>query len=231
MDTCEAFLNAYRDLEEVLCARYGQKFGTVQIYAAEEGAKYAEELSLFREMRNLLSHHGRIGGEHPVLPSEASLNKLLEILEYAKNPPVAKSLATPRESLCCVSLSGDLKKTVDIMERRGYSHIPVLREGGGLFGVFSVGTLFAFAKANPTRSIEGLKIEDLSDFLPPDKHTTEKFAFAKEESTLHDIKELFKLTGPYHRRVVAVFVTSDGTGAGKLLGMITPWDVFKADER
>ena len=81
MDICESFLNAYRDLEEVLAVKYGQRAGTVQMFASGEGAKYFEELNLFREMRNLLSHHGRIDGSPVVLPSEQALEKLLEILD------------------------------------------------------------------------------------------------------------------------------------------------------
>ena len=114
------------------------------------------------------------------------------------------------------------------MENRGYSHIPVLTKNKGIFGVFSVGTLFSFAKNNPKGTIEGLTLRDMSAYLPPEKHTTEKFAFVSPEASLYDIKELFRIPGPNHRRVVAVFVTEDGRQSSPLLGMITPWDVFKA---
>ena len=229
MDICESFLNAYRNLEEVLAVKYGQRSGTVQLYASKDGAKYFEELNLFREMRNLLSHHGRIDGSPVVLPSEQALAKLLEILEYAKNPPMALSLATPAENLCLARLSDDVLKIIDIMGKRGYSHIPVLTKNKGVFGVFSVGTLFSYAKSNPQGAITGMTLRDMSNYLPPEKHTTEKFAFASPEATLHDIKALFRISGPNHRRVVAVFVTEDGRQSSRLLGMITPWDVFKSE--
>ena len=229
MDICEAFLNAYRDLEEILERKYGQRSGLVQLFASEDGSKYYEELSVFREMRNLLSHHGKIGGEAPVLPSEASLNKLLEILEYAKHPPIALSIATPKERLCCAAFNDPVQKITEIMEKMGYSHIPVLEKDGSLAGVFSVGTLFSFVKNNPARPIKGLKISDLCDFIPPDKHTTEKFMFTHKDASAYELKNLFRLKGPYRRRAVAIFVTTDGTEKGKLLGMITPWDVFKAE--
>ena len=229
MNTCEAFLNAYRDLEEVLSQKYGHRPGTVQSFAAEDGAKYYEELTVFREMRNLLSHHGKIDGEPPVLPSEASLNKLLEILEYAKNPPVALNIATPREKLYCASGDNDIIQITSIMEKMGYSHIPILNKNGSLFGVFSVGTLFSYMKANATKAIKGLKVSDFSEFTPAHKHTTEKFMFVNKDASAAELKKMFTIKGPYRRRVVAVFVTSDGTQNGKLLGMITPWDVFKTE--
>ena len=180
-------------------------------------------------MRNLLSHHGRIDGSPVVLPSEQALKKLLEILEYAKNPPMALSLATPAEKLCRARLSDELSKILEIMEKRGYSHIPVLTKNKGVFGVFSVGTLFSYARSNPQSAIEGMTLRDMSAYLPPEKHTTEKFAFVSPEASLYDIKELFTVPGPNHRRVAAVFVTEDGRQSSRLLGMITPWDVFKAE--
>ena len=61
---CEKFLNLYRDLEEHLAAEAGgSRSGLVQEFAAKEGSRYREELDVFRETRNLLSHHGKIGGE------------------------------------------------------------------------------------------------------------------------------------------------------------------------
>ena len=133
MNNCEAFLNAYRDLEEVLSQKYGHRPGTVQSFAAEEGAKYYEELTVFREMRNLLSHHGQINGEPPVLPSDSSVKKLLEILEYAKHPPIALTIATPRERLYCASGGNDIMQLTAVMEKMGYSHIPILNKNGSLF--------------------------------------------------------------------------------------------------
>jgi len=229
MDTCEAFLNAYRELEEALEAKYGQRSGVVQSYAAGDGSRYYEELTLFRETRNLLSHHARIDGEHPVLPSESSLKKLLEIVDFVKNPPVALSVATPRESLFLAKMTDSIFYISDVMESRGYSHIPILEGDGSLKGVFSVGTLLTFAKDNKSRSFSDLKISDLEGYIPTEKHTTEKFAFCKRDAAAEDIKKLFTHKGPFKRRVAAVFVTSDGTPKGKLLGMITPWDFFKSE--
>ena len=229
MDICEAFLNSYRELEEALEAKYGQRSGVVQSYASGEGSRYYEELTLFREMRNLLSHHARLDGEPPVLPSEASYKKLCEIVDFVKNPPVALSVATPRESLYCAAEQDSIFEISDVMEERGYSHVPVLAGDGSLRGVFSVGTLLTFAKENKKRSFSDLKIADLGDYIIPERHTTEKFAFCKRNSAAADIKELFSHKGPFKRRVAAVFVTSDGTQKGKLLGMITPWDFFKSE--
>jgi len=230
MDNTEIFLNTYRELEEALEKRYGQRSGSVARYASGEGYKYYEELTLFREMRNLLSHHGRIDGESCVIPSSAAVAKLTEILEYAENPPIARSVFTPIDQLFLAKETDKVQGLCEIMEKRGYSHLPILNSRGGLKGVFSVGTVFAYGKSNPEKGIGDLKISDLSELTPHYRHTMEKFAFTHPEAPASEIMSIFRFKGPGSRRVAAVFVTSDGSEKGRILGMITPWDLFKAQK-
>ena len=92
MDDSERFLNLYRDLEEVLGAKYQMRTGSIQHFAANEGSRWREELNLFREMRNLLSHHGKIDGQPPMLPAISTIKILEEILEYAKEKNISLNL-------------------------------------------------------------------------------------------------------------------------------------------
>ena len=229
MSNSEAFLNVYRDLEEVLERKYGQRAGVVQLFSKGEGAKYYEELNLFRETRNLLSHHGQIDGQACIVPSDSAVTKICEILEFAKNPPVAMTIATPKNSLSCADDGDNVVSILDIIEKTGFSHIPILNGDGTLKGVFSVSTLFSYVRSNPEGRVKGLKIGDLSEFTPVHRHATEKFSFTTRDASAFELKKLFNHKGPYKRRIVAVFVTTDGTEKGKLLGMITPWDILKAE--
>ncbi len=135
MDNSERFLNLYRDLEEVLGVKYQTRSGAIQHFGAKEGARWQEELNLFREMRNLLSHHGKIEKEAPMQPSEPSIRILEEILEYAKHPPAALSIATLTDQLYCADGSELVTDLLEEMEQRGFSHIPVVDEKRRLTGV------------------------------------------------------------------------------------------------
>lgn len=225
----ESFLDLYRELEEALAVKYGSRSGLIQIFANGEGWRWREELNLFRETRNLLSHHARLDGEPPVSPSPAAVNKLREIVTYVQNPPRALSVCTRTSGLFVTDGGDSVTDLLAVMDKRGYSHIPVLKNGR-LQGVFSVGTLFAYAKSYPDRGVKGLLVSDMSAFLPPEKHTTEQFCFASAEDTSYDIRCKFSQGGPFCRRVAAVFVTEGGTEEGKLLGMITPWDIIRSGE-
>ncbi len=225
---CEEFLNLYRDLEEHLAAKArGSRAGLVQEFAAREGGRYREELDVFREMRNLLSHHGQIDGEYIVEPSVPAVEKMREIVEYAKNPPAAMQAAVPTSEILCADFDDSVAKLAEIMEKRGFSHVPVIDGRGILAGVFSVGTLFTFLRSGTYKDIRQLKIGDLREVIRPERHSTEQFAFVDRNATCYRIKEIFNHEGPSVRRVAAVFVTQNGKQNSPVLGMITPWDIIK----
>ncbi|MGM9634693.1 MAG: CBS domain-containing protein [Candidatus Avispirillum sp.] len=226
----ELFLNTYRDLEELLCAKYGMRSGAVQEFAAREGKRYSEDLNLCRDIRNLLSHHAEVDGSDAVIPSEAVQRRLEEILAFAKDPPRALSVSTRLENLFRAEPDDKVSYLTDAMERRGYSHVPVLDKEHRLTGVFSVSTLFSYAKRHPDFSFKELTVVDMADCLPPESHATEKFGFVDRDAGLGEIRDSFRSNGPASRRVAAVFVTSDGTAGGKVLGMITPWDIIKKEK-
>lgn len=230
MDNSERFLNLYRDLEEALGAKYQMRTGAVQHFSAGEGSRWCEDLNLFREMRNLLSHHGKIDAQPPVQPSDPTIKILEEILEYVRHPPAALSIATLTDRLYCADGSELVTELLEVMEQRGFSHIPVVDGRRHLTGVFSVGSLFAFSRNRPEIPAAGLRVRDMETVLPVDKHIMERFYFVDKEASCYEIKKLFQKREPGSRRVAAVFVTVGGNEKSPLMGMITPWDVLRAEK-
>ncbi len=231
-ERCQIFLDLYRELEECLAAREGgSRTGLVQDFASAEGRRYREDLEVFRATRNLLSHHGKIDGEYIVAPSEAAVRRMREILDFAKNPPVAMTAAVSVEEMFLAGYEDQVAEIAGIMDKRGFSHAPVIDERGVLVGVFSVSTFFTYLRQGNAQNVKQLKIGDLRDVIKVENHTTEQFAFVDRNASCYKIEELFRSEGPDVRRVAAVFVTSNGKKNGKLLGMITPWDIIKLSKR
>ena len=232
MKRCEEFLNLYRDLEEYLAAKAGgSRTGLVQDFASKDGQRYREELDVFREMRNLLSHHGKIGNEYIVEPSDAAVALLREILEFAKNPPVAMQAAVTYDLLFKADYRDRVSWVAEKMEQRGFSHVPVVNANSRLVGVFSTGTLFSLLRSGEERDAKTLLLGDIAEIIKPEKHLTEQYAFVDSNATCYKIKKLFNSEGPDVRRVAAVFVTEGGKRNGTLLGMITPWDIIRLDSK
>ena len=232
MSNADVFLELYRDLEELLEVRYsdGRKLpgsAVMRYYNDDEGKKWREELNVCREMRNMLSHHSRIGGVPVFEPSDAVLDVLRRIIKDVKNPPVAMSIATPASNLFTCSYDDSAADVIRRMREQGYSHVPVI-ENGKLVGVFSVGSVFSVVSNHEAWQMsDETRIRDFSEFLPMDKHITEKFGFVEKNAHYSCLKQKFTAKGPKSRRVVALFVTANGREDERILGIITPWDMIK----
>ena len=233
MGRAEEFLDNYRLLEEELCKKYNideKSFGSpiVRFINDKEGKEYRDRLNLCREIRNLLSHHAEFEGERIIEPSSSMTEFLKSVTEYIKKPPLAVNYATLFENILKTSLSQKARVVMRKMQRQGFSHVPVT-EGGELIGVFSISTVFTFALNNGMSSVnDDMTIGDFAELLPPDKHENEKFCFMGKDATLADVRGEFNKKVQRSKRLAAVFITDNGSFGGRIVGMLTPWDVINA---
>ncbi len=230
----ERFLDLYKKLEELLEARYTRQkrrgyINPIMAFSNDkEGSRFREELTLCREVRNLLSHHARFDGENAVEPSESLIRFLEKLILHLENPPNALSIATRTGELLRAGCGDALMAIMSEMEKRGFSHVPVL-EGRVLYGVLSVSTLFSHFRDHPDVMLgRDATVKQLWDELPVDRHVTERFEFVAAEEGYMGLVEMFNDGGPRQRRVAALFVTKNGKSDAPLLGMITPWDMLRS---
>ncbi|MBE6708272.1 MAG: CBS domain-containing protein [Ruminococcaceae bacterium] len=232
MRNADLFLELYKNLEELLEVKYsdGKKLvgsAVMRYYNDDESKKWREELNICREMRNMLSHHAKIGGKPVFEPSDEIIEVLRRILNDVKNPPVSMSIATRASKLTTCILDDLAENVIHKMKENGYSHVPVM-ENGKLIGVFSVGTVFSMIEKYGVDGVrKNSRIRDFEEFLPVENHTTESFGFVSDSAPFSGLKHRFTAKGPHERRVAALFVTANGNKNEKLLGMITPWDMIK----
>ena len=232
MRNSDIFLELYKNLEELLEVKYsvGKKYtgsAVMKYYNDDESKKWREELNICREMRNMLSHHAKIGGKPVFEPSDEIVEVLRRILGDVKNPPVSMSIATPASRLITCVEDDLAENVIHKMREHGYSHVPVM-DSGRLVGVFSVGTVFSMIEKYGVDGVpRGAKVRDFEEFLPVENHMTECFGFVSDSAAFSGLKQRFTAKGPRERRVAALFVTANGNKNEKLLGMITPWDMIK----
>ena len=229
MSRADDFLEQYRILEEELSDKYNydEKYGSpvVRFITEKEGRPFREKLNYCREIRNFLSHHSETDGEPLIEPSEGLIRFLTEVNDYLRQPPLALSFST---QFADILKAGPKNKAVTVMkkmQKSGFSHVPVL-DGGSFVGVFSIGTFFAFALKNGLASLnDEMLIEDFLEFLPPDRHENERFLFMPKTASLFDVKNEFEKRSQRSKRLAAIFITDNGSFDGRILGMLTPWDV------
>ncbi len=229
MSRADDFLEQYRILEEELTDKYNydEKYGSpvVRFITEKEGKPFRDKLNYCREIRNFLSHHSETDGEPLIEPSESLISFLAQVNDYLRRPPLALEFSTQFADILKAGLKNKAVTVMKKMQRSGFSHVPVL-EGGSLVGVFSIGTFFAFALKNGLTSLDDeMLIEDFLEFLPPDKHENERFLFMPKTVSLFDVKNEFEKRSQRSKRLAVIFITDNGSSDGRILGMLTPWDV------
>ncbi len=228
----DRFLDAYKTLERVLEEKYREAprhFNSLimEYLNDPESEPYREELDLCREVRNLLVHRADMQGSPPIMPSEALLQKIEEIIAYATRPPLAISVATPAEQLMTTHPGQRTLSVMQKMTEYGYSHLPVL-DFGKFVGIFSVSTPFSVALTCPGRGIGmGSRIGDFTDWIDIEAHCTERFCFMPANVALPSVRRAFKAVGSDKKRLAMILLTENGQPEEKILGVITPWDVMK----
>ena len=226
----EEFLDRYKQLEEALNLKYGldeKSFGSpiVKFINDKESRQYREKLDLCREIRNFLSHHADIEGEPVVEPSEGIIRFLDEVIQYVERPPQAIGFCTLYENVLKATPVQKAQTVMKKMQRMGFSHVPVISEGE-FIGVFSISTVFSYAlKYGIT---EDLTIGDFAELLSPDKHENERFKFMHKDVSLFDVRAEYEKKPFRSKKLAVIFLTDNGTPYGKIVGLLTPWDVINA---
>lgn len=227
----EAFLQKYRVLEDALGERYSGRAlrhaSVVMEYLQDaESQPIREKLDLMREMRNLLSHNADMDGEMIFEPSPGVMRAMDEVLSYVTRPPRAIDRATRTENLFCAGYRESALNVMRAMEKRGFSHVPIL-EKGRLLGVFSVRTVFSKMVRDPDFDIRpDTTLEDFKMLLPIEAHRGERYAFMAADAALEEARQAFSAYPGPNRRLAALFLTEHGGEDEPVLGMLTPWDVL-----
>ncbi len=226
----DEFLDLYKQLEEALEEKYrGQrrKFGSVVMEYSkdEESAPVRENLDTCREIRNLLTHSSNLGGEPILEPSEPLVEALRQILSFVKKPPLAMEFATRVEDMMMAGLDKRVLQVMAQMDKNGFSHIPVLRQGE-FCGVFSAGVVFRYQLATGGRAIDReTTLRDMEQYLTVGEHS-ENYEFVPKNATYGRVRKIFEQVKAKNKRVSVIFITENGRPGERLLGMLTPWDVL-----
>jgi len=227
----EEFLQTYRVIEETLSEKYAGKpvrhSSVVMEYLGDpESVPVREQLDMMREMRNILSHNADADGQMVFEPSAAVLKSLEDILAYIRKPPLVTAFATPAQHLLCADMSTRALPLMRMMDKRGFSHIPVL-ERGRLIGVFSTRTVFSRMAQDPDFDIRAnTTLADFRTLLPLDAHRGETYRFMSADTSIVEARQAFSTPSAPNRRLSAIFITQNGTEKESLLGMLTPWDAM-----
>lgn len=228
------FLDLYKQLEDVLEDKYRnarRHYSSVvfEFVKDKESAPVRDKLEVCREIRNLLTHSANLDGEPIVEPSGPVVEAMRDVLEYVKRPALAIEFATRGDQVMKAHMHQRVLRLMEVMDKNGYSHIPVMREGE-FCGVFSVGSVFQYILRTGGKGISPeTTVAELGKHLDVSAHM-ENYEFVPKDATYISVRKAFERVRGKNKRVSVVFITEHGKPGEPLLGMLTPWDVLGEPE-
>lgn len=229
MSAVEIFLDKYKELESLAVNTYGLIQDGSAISQLERKAEFRSiksELSYCREVRNLLQHNPKVQNEFAVEPSSKMIDLLSQTIEKVRNPQKAGEIAIPINEVYWKTVEDLVYPTMQDMKKNIYTHVPILNDGK-VTGVFSDNTLFAYILEDGIIGIDGnTKFIDLGEHLSLQNHPSEIFMFAKFNTLVSQIEDMFEAAFQKNQRIGMIFLTENGNENERLRGIITPWDVL-----
>lgn len=206
----DRFLNLYRKLENY-------KSTNAQGYAFYK-RKYADELNLFRELRNYLSHE-EFHGAYPFAVSEAVTEALEKML--TEMYLTCEKIMNKRISIAL--LATPLEEVIKTMDDKHYSYVPILDEKKRVNGIISSESIISLLSEK--KPFDKSVSEYLALFSL--KGQSKKYVFLSRRSSFYEAERLFTSLGDDKKRVGLILITENGNPNEALLGIISPYDVFE----
>lgn len=228
MSRADEFIDLYKQLEDAAVQRYHYPTDGRAMFRLQERREFSSiqsELSYCREVRNLLQHKPKFGGQFLVEPSEEMLKLLRSTLKRVEDPTTCRDVAVPYEKLFWKTMSDPVLPAINALKTAGHTHIPIL-ENRRVVGIFSANGLFSHLMNHGMDSInEKTTFSDMKEALRLDTHPSEVYLFVPADSPVDEVEVQFQQALKKGRRVGMVFLTQSGKPAEKVLGILTAWDM------
>jgi len=229
MSNTEEFLKIFNELEAYLRKlvnepRYNPFKNLINEAKKKNPAvgEYANDLWEFAELRNGLVHAARDKILAEV--NDTGLCLIKEISQKIKCPPTAFDIATKSVHVC--QMDDHLLSEIKIMKEKIFTHVPVY-EGNRFIGILSESSIFNWQCETTKENFisQDMKVRDIKKFLDINNRLNEYFEFVSKGTNAYLIKQWFTEAIKKNKRLGAVFVTENGKQDGKMLGIITAWDL------
>lgn len=233
MTNADIYIQSFKELEAVVRDMFGlNDWDSVTNFLSKrkEYAPFREEIKYCQEVRNLLQHKPKIEGEYPVEPTDEMISFLRKTIDSLKNRRKCREIMVQRRDVFCRKLSDSVRDTVPQMRSIDHNHVPILNDLGAVAGMFTAVSFLRLMADRKGRPLDSeAKFSDIEKYISFDSHSTEVYTFVNGEMYVDELEELFESSYAKGKRLSMVFVTEKGRPDGKLLGIISPWDVLGAE--
>ncbi|MBR3319995.1 CBS domain-containing protein [Candidatus Saccharibacteria bacterium] len=226
-ENIEHFIELYKELEAAVRITYKiDKKDSVAHYLTQQDkfSKYKEDILLCSDTRNLIQHGRTVNNDFIVQPTDQMIKFITSLISKVKNRQKCSDIMIKIGDVYRGSMQGSVSESIDIMKEKAYTHVPIL-ENRKVIGVFDENSLFCFVSDGNSVS-DSLTFESIKKYLGLNNRECEGFLFAKKNEYVDEIEESMNAAFKKQKRIGMVFVTDTGDEDGKLLGILTPWDII-----
>lgn len=230
MTNADEYIQKFKELESIVKETFGlNDWDSVTNFLSkrDEYRPFREEIKYCQEVRNLLQHKQKIGGEYPVEPTREMIDFLEQTINSLKNRKKCSEIMVPLNRLFFRRKNHSVRDALEQMRKIPSGHVPILDDKEKVSGVF---TAVSFLNLMADRRGEPLPadfyFEDAEKYVVFDHHDSEVYRFVKGSLYVDELKDIFEHTYSGGKRLAMVFVTDNGKADGKLLGTISPWDIL-----
>ena len=230
MTNADDYIQKFKELESVVKNTFGlNDWDSVTNFLSkqDEYRHFREEIKYCQEVRNLLQHKQKIGGQYPVEPTREMIDFLEKTINSIKNRKTCSEIMVPTNRLFFRRPDDSICGTLEKMRKIPSGHIPILDPSEKVVGVFTaVSFLNMIADRNGEPPSPEFTFADAEKYIAFDHHDSEVYRYVKPSLYADELKDIFERTYSGGKRLAMVFVTEDGNPEGKLLGTISPWDIL-----
>ena len=178
-----------------------------------------EKLDQIRRIRNLLVHGNTISTYIPLVLDDSLEDDLVNFIERVNRFSYAKAIMTTFSNLASFKLNSKVINIIKYMVDLHFSYIPII-EDQKLIGIFSKDSVIELVVADIDISKE-LRVEDIKEYI---RLCLKEIRFVKEDELIENVMKTFNSK----KKIKYIIVTENGTINGKILGVISPSDIYKA---
>lgn len=227
-DAVDRFINATEQAKKALEGKYQQRFkglGAAKLHAVKHGDRVVRnqsaELDVLIDLRNVIQH-SRVNNGLPIaIPRDDAVEAMERIAGFIEQQPQIKDFMVRNPAT--LSPASAIEEASEQVVRMDLSQMPVY-DGESYVGLFTTNAMARWLGTSVRREkgyliVENVKVSEILAHVEP--HEAPRFV-RPTGAALKVCETLSKETAP-----PAILVTTDGTAAGQLQGIVTRFDVAR----
>jgi len=214
----DEFLQKYKELEQLVLAKFFVKEGESAIWALGSVPEFVilrPHLNAIREIRNFLAHQPKYENQPLIVPTKSAIKIVENLMAKLSGPSTVYSICIKPSGILCAKIDDQVVPVVKLMNEKQYDIVPIM-EKSKVIGVL----------ADSAKFIKDVDIDttffQLKQHIDLQEHIGRTVLFVGKNDTIESAKLRIAECFKNGYRIDALFVTETGKQTEGLVGLLLP---------